>query len=64
MSDKKTVMLEYIGPDKAIWNDGEKDITLVVGRRYPVEAALAEYMAAHDTNHWKRPESSKTAAKE
>jgi hypothetical protein len=64
MSDK--VQLEYIGITGAVWNDGEKDISLVAGRRYPVDAALADYMVAHDVNHWKRPESVKpvTAAKE
>lgn len=55
MSDK--ILLEYIGPGNQEWFDGEKNVTLVAGRRYQVPAALASYMAEHDTNHWKRPDS-------
>jgi hypothetical protein len=63
MSDSPKVQLEYIGPPNQDWNDGEKFITLVAGRRYPVEAALADYLAERNPTHWKRPENQKSAAK-
>jgi hypothetical protein len=63
MSDtQKTVTLEYIGPARQEWHDGDKSVQLVAGRRYPVEATLAAYMVEHDTGHWKRPDSPKPAA--
>jgi hypothetical protein len=55
MSEKK-VTLEYIGPPHQDWYDGERIITLVAGRRYQVDATLAEYMVERNPRHWKRPE--------
>lgn len=54
MSNDK-VTLEYIGPSKQEWFDGERQVELVAGRRYQVAATLADYMVEHDTGHWKRP---------
>jgi hypothetical protein len=48
--------LEYIGPSRQEWFDGEKMTELVAGRRYQVDATLAAYMVEHDTRHWKRPD--------
>ena len=68
MSDKILVTLEWIGPSGSQeWHDHEGDKhVLVAGRRYQVEAGLAEYMVSHDSNYWKRPEPPKRepAAKE
>jgi hypothetical protein len=50
------VTLEYIGPPNQEWYDEGKQVKLVAGRRYQVEATLAEYMAEHNPRHWKRPD--------
>lgn len=63
MSDKASVLLEYIGPPNQDWFDGTDYVTLVAGRRYPVDASLADYMVEHDSRHWKRPEPPKAAAR-
>jgi hypothetical protein len=63
MSDKVT--LEYIGPSGEVAfeeDDRSKSISLVAGRRYQMSAALAAYRLEHDTTHWTRPVSAKTAA--
>jgi hypothetical protein len=67
MSESPKVALEYIGPPLQEWNDGERMVTLIPGRRYQVSAPLADYMVEHDTGHWKRPDPPKretAAAKE
>ena len=56
MSAPQKVTLEYIGPPKQEWFDGEQMRELVAGRRYQVDATLAQYMVEHDTRHWKRPD--------
>ncbi len=56
MSENEKVLLEYIGPANQEWFDGVKQLTLVPGRRYQVNAGLAQYMVEHDTGHWKRPD--------
>ena len=61
MSDLK-VTLEYIGPANQEWFDGDKQVSLVPGRRYQIPEALATYMVEHDTGHWKRPEPPKAKA--
>lgn len=59
---KDKVTLVYIGPADQDWFNEGRQITLVAGRRYQVESALADYMVEHDTRHWKRPASRETAA--
>ncbi len=53
--------LEWIGPPNQEWHDGEKDLTLVAGRRYQVEEGLARYLVESCTTHWKRPDVPKAA---
>jgi hypothetical protein len=56
MTEHEKTMLEYIGPSNASWFDGDKDVTLVAGRRYQIPTALAEYWLVQSAGHWKRPD--------
>jgi hypothetical protein len=56
------VLVEYIGPSGQVMFDAHNaQISLVAGRRYPMDAALAAYRVEHDVNHWKRPDQPKPA---
>jgi hypothetical protein len=58
-----TITLEYIGPPGQVMFDADgKQVSLVAGRRYPVEASLAAYRLERDHNYWKRPDPPQPAA--
>ena len=57
------VWLIYVGPSGQVdFDENGKTRELVAGRRYQMDAALAQYRAEHDIHHWKRPEPPKAAA--
>lgn len=56
MSTETRVTLEYIGPPRQEWRDGDKTVELVAGRRYQIPEAIAAFWLGQNTGHWKRPD--------